>query len=132
MTMKTGVIFSLLISLTMIFAQTTTAGADVNGRIQRDGDMSIRVLALSTHHAAQRERPISLIHDDAGMFKVISVLEKRIHDRELIEKVKHKLPALNEKRLKMLVSLSDRMAASASEPEDNIAFLLIATLIIFS
>jgi hypothetical protein len=75
---------------------------------------------------------LSLLERRSDMFKVLSVLEKRISDRELIAKVRHKLPELSEKRLRMIASLSDRMEGSRQEPEHNVAFLLIATLIIFS
>ena len=75
---------------------------------------------------------LSLLERRSDMFKVLTVLEKRIGDRDLIDKVRHKLPELSEKRLAMVASLSDRMEGSRREPEHNIAFLLIATLIIFS
>jgi hypothetical protein len=43
------------------------------------------------------------------MFKVLSVLEKRVADRELIERVREKLPQVDSHKLKMLAKLSDRM-----------------------
>lgn len=82
-----------------------------------------------------KEQPadrLSLPERRFDMLKVLSVLEKRINDRELIEKVRHKLPEMSEKRLRMIASLSNRMEGSRQEPEHNVAFLLIATLIIFS
>ncbi len=84
---------------------------------------------ISTEQTAHQ---LSLLERRSDMFKVLSVLEKRIGDRDLIKKVSHKLPELSEKRLKMIASLSDRMEGSRRDPENNIAFLLIATLIIFS
>jgi len=92
-------------------------------------------LTTAGAHNISKEQPahqLSLLERRSDMFKVLSVLEKRIGDRELIEKVRHKLPELSEKRLKMIASLSDRMEGSSREPEHNVAFLLIATLIIFS
>ncbi|NJD57342.1 MAG: hypothetical protein FIA94_13205 [Nitrospirae bacterium] len=78
------------------------------------------------------QRQYSLLEKRADMFRVLSVLETRIGDSVLLGKVKHKLPELSEKRLKMISSLSDRMEGSKQEPGNNVAFLLIATLIIFS
>lgn len=92
-------------------------------------------LTITRARNISKEQPahqLSLLERRSDMFKVLSVLEKRIGDRDLIEKVSHKLPELSEKRLKMIVSLSDRMEGSRRDPENNIAFLLIATLIIFS
>ena len=80
----------------------------------------------------QPEYRLSLHERRTDMFKVLSVLEKRINDKDLIEKVRHKLPELSEKRLKIIASLSDRMEGSRRDPKNNVAFLLIATLIIFS
>jgi len=78
------------------------------------------------------QRRFSLIEKRADMFKVLSVLEKRISDTVLLEKVRHKLPELSEERLSMIASLSEHMEGSSRKPENNVAFLLIATLIIFS
>jgi len=149
--MKTCKIVSLFIALSMVLGLTGVCLAgqavlpDISGRatdqdkgiVQKTGAFGGYTGQLSTgimraDGRAPSARQGILINSDADMFKVLSVLEKRISDRELLEKVKHKLPALNEKRLKLLASLSDRMAAGTGESENNIAFLLIATLIIFS
>jgi hypothetical protein len=78
------------------------------------------------------QRRFSLIEKRTDLFKVLSVLEKRISDSVLLDKVRHKLPELSQERLSMIASLSDRMEGSRQDPGNNIAFLLIATLIIFS
>ena len=78
------------------------------------------------------QRRFSLIEKRTDMFKVLSVLEERISDSVLLDKVRHKLPELSEERLNMIVSLSEHMGGSIRKPENNVAFLLIATLIIFS
>jgi len=92
-------------------------------------------LTITGARNISKEQPadrLSLLERRSEMFKVLSVLEKRIGDRELIEKVRHKLPELSEKRFKMIASLSDHREGSSREPEHTVAFLLIATLIIFS
>lgn len=94
------------------------------------GRLTIRNAAGSRLESPQDR--FSLLERQAHMFKVLAALEKRIDDSELLDKVRHKLPELSEKRLNMIASLSDRMEGSSKEPGHNVAFLLIATLIIFS
>lgn len=66
------------------------------------------------------------------VFKILSVLEGRIEDPKLIQKVKDKLSILREDRLRMVVSLSERIADGDRGVETDIAFFLLTTLIIFS
>lgn len=92
-------------------------------------------LTVTGSRSISKEQPadqLSLLEKHSDIFKVLFVLGKCINDRDLIEKVRHKLPELSEKRLRIIASLSDRMEGSRQEPEHNLAFLLIATLIIFS
>lgn len=64
--------------------------------------------------------------------RVLAVLRQRVNDIRLLEKVGHKLSAMSENRLRLVVSLSDRVAGGAPTAETDIAFLLLTTLIIFS
>lgn len=66
------------------------------------------------------------------VFKILSVLEGRIKDPTLIQKVKDKLSTLREDRLRMVVSLSERITYGDHGIGTDIAFFLLATLIIFS
>ena len=66
------------------------------------------------------------------VFKILSVLEGRIEDPKLIQKVKDKLSTLREDRLHMVVSLSERITDGGRGVETDIAFFLLTTLIIFS
>ena len=66
------------------------------------------------------------------VFKILSVMEGRIEDPKLIQKVKDKLSTLREDRLRMVVSLSERVADGDCGVETDIAFFLLTTLIIFS
>ena len=143
---KTVKLFSLFMALSMFLgfagaclAAEPSVALDISGHVSDQGKGVVqhsrafggytgRLSAGMTRSSRQG----TLISRDAAIFKVLSVLEDRISDRELLEKVKDKLPALETKRLTLLASLSDRMATSAGEHETNIAFLLLATLIIFS
>ena len=94
------------------------------------GNAVTREFSVGSRGPAQRQ--YSLLEKQADMFRVLSILETRIGDSALLDKVRHKLPELREKRLQMIASLSDRMEGSRQDPGNNVAFLLIATLIIFS
>ena len=148
--MRTIRIASLLIALVFLLAGTCLAAgqAAMRGVPAHAVDQNIRGfqtpgpfagyserLTITGDRSMSKKQPthkLSLFERRFDMFKVLSVLEKRIGERELIEKVRHKLPELSETRLKMIASLSDHMEGSSREPEHNVAFLLIATLIIFS
>lgn len=60
------------------------------------------------------------------------VLEKKIGDRELIEKAKGKLSTLSDGEIRLISSLCDRITHDSHSADADVAFLLIATLIIFS
>src|SRR5512135_3403279 len=66
------------------------------------------------------------------VFKILSVLAGRIEDPKLIQKVKDKLSTLREDRLRVVVSLSERITDGDRGVETDIAFFLLTTLIIFS
>ena len=74
----------------------------------------------------------SLLDHSAEMFKVLSALKTRVRDRRLFEKIAEKLPTLSDERLRIVVSLSDRMSAGGESAKKDFAFLLLTTLIVFS
>jgi hypothetical protein len=74
----------------------------------------------------------SLIDHTSEMFTVLSVLEKRVGDQRLLGKIRDKLPTLSEDRLRMIASLSERVAVDDHSAKTDIAFLLLTALIIFS
>lgn len=94
-------------------------------------DIRDSVSGLSKTPAVSGTR-YSLIGHTSEMFKVLSVLKKRVGDERLLKKIEDKLPALSDDRLRMMVSLSERIAADNHGAKTDIAFLLLTTLIIFS
>lgn len=78
------------------------------------------------------DRRYSLIDHSSDMFKVMSVLEKRVGDRRLRKRLEDKLPALSDTRLKLAASLSERIADDGHSAKKDFAFLLLTTLIVFS
>lgn len=74
----------------------------------------------------------SLLDHSTEMFKVISVLRTRVRDEKLLKKIVQKLPDLSNKRLRIMVSLSERMSAADQSGDKDFAFLLLTTMIVFS
>lgn len=63
---------------------------------------------------------------------VLAALEHRTGDKRLLEKAGHKLTGMSERRLRLAVSLSVHADDKSTGVENDIAFLLLATLIVFS
>lgn len=78
------------------------------------------------------ERRYFLMDHAAEMFKVISVIEKKVADKKLRKKLEDKLPALSDNRLKLAASLSEQIAGDGHSAKKDFAFLLLTTLIVFS
>ncbi|OGP78471.1 MAG: hypothetical protein A2V86_17255 [Deltaproteobacteria bacterium RBG_16_49_23] len=66
----------------------------------------------------------------SNVLKILSVLENRIGDQPLIEKAKDKLSTLTDRQTLLIASLSDQVVKERNSTSGDIAFLLIAALII--
>jgi len=61
--------------------------------------------------------------------KILLVLEDRIEDQQLLEKTKDKLLTLDQRQIRLIASLSDRVAKEGNTTGSDIAFLLMTALI---
>ena len=61
--------------------------------------------------------------------KILWVLENRIEDEQLLERTMDKLWTLDHKQIRLIASLSDRVAEEENRPGSDIAFLLMTALI---
>ncbi|MEJ2695419.1 MAG: hypothetical protein P8013_02110 [Candidatus Sulfobium sp.] len=102
----------------------------LDGRAE-DGGMPDVSPGLSTAHAAGVTHYYLLDHS-SEMFKVLSVVKKRVQDERLLKKIEEKLPALSDNRLQMVVSLSEQISSEGHSAKQDFAFLLLTTLIVFS
>lgn len=68
----------------------------------------------------------------ANVLKILSVLENKMRDQQLLEKAKDKLFTLSDRQTRLIASLSDRIANEGNTAGADIAFLLITALIVFS
>lgn len=66
------------------------------------------------------------------MNSILSVLKSRISDRQMLEKAKDKLFRLNEKEIRLIASLCDRIQDEGNTAGSDIAFSLVTALIILS
>ena len=65
----------------------------------------------------------------ADVSKILSVFENRIEDRQLLERTKDKLLTLDQRQLRLIASLSERVAKEGNTAGSDIAFLLMTALI---
>ena len=65
----------------------------------------------------------------ADVSKILSVFENRIEDQQLLERTKDRLLALEKRQLRLIASLSERVAKEGNTAGSDIAFLLMTALI---
>lgn len=64
--------------------------------------------------------------------KIMSVLESRNPNRRVLEKAAGKVSDMNERNLRLMSSLCDRITADAGTPAADLAFSLLTALIVLS
>ena len=65
----------------------------------------------------------------ANVSKILTVLERRVEDPQLLVKTKKKLITLSNGETRLIASLSDRVAEERNTTGSDIAFLLMTVLI---
>jgi hypothetical protein len=85
-------------------------------------------LAASGKTASDSHAPYVLSFS-ADVSKILLVLEDRIEDQQLLEKTKDKLLTLDQRQIRLIASLSDRVAKEGNTTGSDIAFLLMTALI---
>lgn len=73
-----------------------------------------------------------LVNRKNDISNILSILEKKTRDQEIVEKAKDKLSNLSGGEIKLISSLCERISQDSQSAGADIAFLLIITLIIFS
>ena len=64
--------------------------------------------------------------------KILAVLEKKMGEEKISEKVRDKLFTLNEAPMRLLISLCDRIADDGRTTRGDIAYLLITVMVVLS
>jgi len=65
----------------------------------------------------------------ADVSRILSVFENRIEDQELLKRTKDKLLTLDQRQIRLIASLSDRVDKEGNTIGSDIAFLLMTALI---
>jgi len=65
----------------------------------------------------------------ADVSRILSVFENRIEDQQILERTKDKLLTLDQRQIRLIASLSDRVAKEGNTTGADIAFLLMTALI---
>jgi len=88
------------------------------------------VFAASTGIPAETRRLEFSNRNDIS--KIMSVLESRRPDKRALEKAAGKMSDMNERNLRLMSSLCDRITANAGTPAADLAFSLLTALIVLS
>jgi hypothetical protein len=107
------------------FVKTVATGlALVQGLIL----LPVTTLAATGKKADDSHARYKLIFS-ADVSKILSVFENRIEDPQLLERTKDKLLTLDQRQIRLIASLSDRVAKEGNTTGSDIAFLLMTALI---
>jgi len=88
---------------------------------------SITIAASGKNAFDSRARYVTGFSADVS--KILSCFENRIEDQRLLEKTKDKLLTLDQRQLRLIASLSERVAKEGNTAGSDIAFLLMTALI---
>lgn len=94
------------------------------------GFLGESAMAATAKTGSKRGNPHTALRRDADTVRILSSLEGKIGGEKLLEKVKDKLSALDDAQVRLLASLSERMANHGSAAGADLAFLLLTALII--
>ena len=86
-------------------------------------------------HGAETALRQSIIRQPAlkvEMLKILPVLEEKIGDRNLLEKSKEKIFAMNSRELHLVAALCEKISDEGQTVSSDIAFLLVTALIVLS
>jgi hypothetical protein len=78
------------------------------------------------------EKEIRPPADSSRIDRILALVRTKSDNPIVLGQIRHKLFAISGERLMMISSLSDRIIAQAGETETDVAYLLMATLIILS
>jgi hypothetical protein len=109
----------------MRFVKTVAAGLAV---VQGFIFLPSRTIAAGGKNASDSRAPY-VMSFSADVSKILSVFENRIADQQLLDRTKSKLLTLDQRQLRLIASLSDRVAKEGNTTGSDIAFLLMTALI---
>jgi len=63
--------------------------------------------------------------------RILSVVERTVDNEQVVARVRQKLSTLDDKRLRLLGTLADRLDTDRGTPRSDVALLLLVALIAF-
>jgi len=63
--------------------------------------------------------------------RILSVVERTVDNEQVVARVRQKLSTLDDKRLRLLGTLADRLDTDRGKPRSDVALLLLVALIAF-
>ncbi len=93
------------------------------------------VAHASPVHGAVDLRKRSTVREPAAnveMVKILPVLEGKIGDRQLLEKSKEKIYAMDDREVRLIAALCEKISTERQGLSSDIAFLLVTALIVLS
>jgi hypothetical protein len=63
--------------------------------------------------------------------RILSVVERTVDNEQVIARVRQKLSTIDDKRLRLLSTLADRLDTDRGKPRSDVALLLLVALIAF-
>ncbi len=97
------------------------------------------ILSIGSASASVGYQPAGAIHSGYveiigpdTISKILSVLEIRSSDRRILDKAAGKLSAMNNRDIRLISSLCDRISADGDTAGADIAFSLITAMIVLS
>ena len=86
----------------------------------------------SGHAASLSPRAEQAVYHRAELRKVLSVVEHRTKDEKVRGKMRDKLSAMSDRQLRLAASLCERIARDDDSARSDIAFSIVAALIVLS
>jgi hypothetical protein len=95
---------------------------------------SFASLPVGAARMPSRVRETRLSHErgDRDLSGIIAVLETRIKNHRLPERVKNKLAAMNDEEIRIVTLLCDRMSETGDKAGADFAFFLLTAMIVTS
>ncbi len=66
------------------------------------------------------------------IYKILPVLEDKIHDRRLLEKSKEKVYSMGDREVRLVAALCEKISDEKESVSTDIAFFLVTALIVLS
>jgi hypothetical protein len=82
--------------------------------------------------AEQRSQVVRETVHNGEISKILPVLEEKIHDRKLLEKSMEKIYSMDDREVRLMAALCEKISDERETVSSDIAFFLVTALIVLS